>query len=623
MTLFQQKINIKAISLIVIILFLYSFIPVNAQNDLPPSITSILVTNQESREVREPDLGVSRIQNVQVNTAVLDQIIEEFVKNPDITQRIRFDVFDNLSFTASINKKESTLDGGYILSGYLEDTREGRITLVSNRGTISAILTDYTTQYQLKKNFSGLYQFEEIDQSAFPNELEPIIPQSDTINQSSFDNEATTELDSGAIIDLMVVYTDDARLNAGGTTNMVNLINLAVSETNNGYERSNIIQRMNLVHTAEVSYADDSSFNWNTALNNLTNNDGVIDEVRLWRDTYGADLVVLIVNNVTYCGIGWLMTPTYTYDSVGFSVVSRSCATGYYSLAHETGHNMGAHHDRANASGTAMYSYSYGYQAPNFAFRTIMSYNCSTYCPRINNWSNPEIYYGGLPTGVNYLASNSADNRMTLNNTAGIVANFRQSRTIPSSPTNLLLASRNMTSIGMQFSDTSINETGFKIERSINGGAWIQINSLLANQTSYLDTGLTCNVNYAYRVRAYNQSGDSTYSNILNSSTTACVPPTLPSNIQTIISLSAITLNWEDVENESSYIIEESVDDAKSWNLIAVLDENVTTYTVTGLTPGATYSIRLSVENAYGLTMSEPILFTTMTHAIFIPMLKN
>jgi len=623
MTLFQQKINIKAISLIVIILFLFSFIPVNAQNDFPPSITSILVTNQESREVREPDLGVSRIQNVQVNTAVLDQIIEEFVKNPDITQRIRFDVFDNLSFTASINKKESTLDGGYILSGYLEDTREGRITLVSNRGTISAILTDYTTQYQLKKNFSGFYQFEEIDQSAFPNELEPIIPQSDTINQSSFDNEATTELDSGAIIDLMVVYTDDSRLNAGGTTNMVNLINLAVSETNNGYERSNIIQRMNLVHTAEVSYADDSSFNWNTALNNLTNNDGVIDEVRLWRDTYGADLVVLIVNNVTYCGIGWLMTPTYTYDSVGFSVVSRSCATGYYSLAHETGHNMGAHHDRANASGTAMYSYSYGYQAPNFAFRTIMSYNCSTYCPRINNWSNPEIYYGGLPTGVNYLASNSADNRMTLNNTAGIVANFRQSRTIPSSPTNLLLASRNMTSIGMQFSDTSINETGFKIERSINGGAWIQINSLLANQTSYLDTGLTCNVNYAYRVRAYNQSGDSTYSNILNSSTTACVPPTLPSNIQTIISLSTITLNWEDVENESSYIIEESVDDAKSWNLIAVLDENVTTYTVTGLTPGATYSIRLSVENAYGLTMSEPILFTTMTHAIFIPMLKN
>jgi len=623
MTLFQQKINIKAISLIVIILFLFSFIPVNAQNDFPPSITSILVTNQESREVREPDLGVSRIQNVQVNTAVLDQIIEEFVKNPDITQRIRFDVFDNLSFTASINKKESTLDGGYILSGYLEDTREGRITLVSNRGTISAILTDYTTQYQLKKNFSGFYQFEEIDQSAFPNELEPIIPQSDTINQSSFDNEATTELDSGAIIDLMVVYTDDARLNAGGTTNMVNLINLAVSETNNGYERSNIIQRMNLVHTAEVSYADDSSFNWNTALNNLTNNDGVIDEVRLWRDTYGADLVVLIVNNVTYCGIGWLMTPTYTYDSVGFSVVSRSCATGYYSLAHETGHNMGAHHDRANASGTAMYSYSYGYQAPNFAFRTIMSYNCSTYCPRINNWSNPEIYYDGLPTGVNYLASNSADNRMTLNNTAGIVANFRQSRTIPTSPTNLLLASRNMTSIGMQFSDTSINETGFKIERSINGGAWIQINSLLANQTSYLDTGLTCNVNYAYRVRAYNQSGDSTYSNILNSSTTACVPPTLPSNIQTIISLSTITLNWEDVENESSYIIEESVDDAKSWNLIAVLDENVTTYTVTGLTPGATYSIRLSVENAYGLTMSEPILFTTMTHAIFIPMLKN
>lgn len=620
----NQKCKLKRVLYFIIIIFLLiSSSPVQAQDNFPPTITSILTTNQNSFSIDEADLGVVKVQRVQLNTSELGSLVEALDRNPEEIQRIKFDIFENLSFLAVINKKENTLEGGFILSGYLENSLEGRISIVSTNGIISAILTDYTKQYQLKLNRSGQYQFEEIDQSAFPNEMEPIIPLNPVLDQKYFYSE-TTELDSGATIDLMVVYTDDARLTAGGTTNMVNLINLAVSETNTGYERSNIIQRMNLVHTAEVSYADDSSFNWNTALNNLTNTDNVIDEVRTWRDTYGADLVVMIVNNTAYCGIGWLMTPSYTYDSVGFSVVSRACATGYYSLAHETGHNMGAHHDRATAgSSTAMYSYSYGYQAPNFAFRTIMAYNCTTYCPRINNWSNPDVLYGGLPTGVNYLAPNSADNRMTLNNTAGIVANFRQSRTIPIAPNSLVLTSRNMTSIGLQFSDNSINETGFKIERSINGGTWMQINTLLANQTSYLDTELTCNMNYAYRVRAYNLYGDSSYSNTLTSSTTLCVPPPLPANIQTIISLSSIVMNWDDVENETNYIVEESIDDAKSWTILAVLDENATTFSVSGLLPGTTYSIRLSVENDYGTSTSEPMVLTTMTHAVFMPMLKK
>ena len=616
------KLN-KVLYFFIIIFLLFSSSPVKAQNNFPPTITSILTTNQNSFSIEEADLGVVKVQSVQLNTSEFNSLVEALDQNPEENQRIKFDVFEDLSFQAVINKKENTLEGGFVLSGYLENSLEGRITIVSTNGVISAILTDYTKQYQLKLNRSGQYQFEEIDQSFFPNEMEPVIPQNPVLDQNSFDSETTTELDSGATIDLMVVYTDDARLAAGGQTNMVNLINLAVSETNTGYERSNIIQRMNLVHTAEVTYADNSSFNWNTALNNLTNSDSVIDEVRTWRDTYGADLVVMIVNNTTYCGIGWLMTPTYTYDSVGFSIVSRSCATGYYSLAHETGHNMGAHHDRANASGSAMYSYSYGYQAPNFAFRTIMSYNCTTYCPRINNWSNPDVSYGGLPTGVNYLAPNSADNRMTLNNTAGIIANFRQSRTIPTAPNNLLLTSRNMTSIGMQFNDNSINETGFKIERSVNGGTWMQINTLLANQTSFLDTGLTCNMNYAYRVRAYNLSGDSGYSNTITNSTTLCAPPPLPSTIQTIISISSIVMNWDDVEGETNYIVEESVDDAKSWTVLAVLDENTTTFSVSGLLPGTTYAIRMSVENDFGTTISEPMVLTTMTHAVFMPMLKR
>ena len=35
-----------------------------------------------------------------------------------------------------------------------------------------------------------------------------------------------------------------------------------------------------------------------------------------------------------------------------------------------------------------------------------------------NHWSNPEVSYNGIPTGVDYQAANSADNVMALNQTA-------------------------------------------------------------------------------------------------------------------------------------------------------------------------------------------------------------
>jgi protein-tyrosine phosphatase len=46
-------------------------------------------------------------------------------------------------------------------------------------------------------------------------------------------------------------------------------------------------------------------------------------------------------------------------------------------------------------------------------------------CTRIQHWSNPDINYNGVPTGVPAGQPDSADNRLTLNNTAYTVANFR------------------------------------------------------------------------------------------------------------------------------------------------------------------------------------------------------
>jgi len=122
----------------------------------------------------------------------------------------------------------------------------------------------------------------------------------------------------------------------------------------------------------------------------------------------------------------------------GFSVVARSCATGYYSFGHEMGHNMGARHDTYVDSGTTPYTYAHGYTRPAAMspWRTVMAYNnactaASTSCTRIQYWSNPAVSYGGTPMG-----DASSDNHQTLNNTAYTVANFRATAaTVPGAPT--------------------------------------------------------------------------------------------------------------------------------------------------------------------------------------------
>ena len=60
----------------------------------------------------------------------------------------------------------------------------------------------------------------------------------------------------------------------------------------------------------------------------------------------------------------------------------------------------------------------------------------------------------------------------------------------------------------LRWTDTSSNETGFRIERSANGTTFGQIATVGANVTTYSNTNLTAGTRYWYRVRAYNTRGD-------------------------------------------------------------------------------------------------------------------
>lgn len=82
----------------------------------------------------------------------------------------------------------------------------------------------------------------------------------------------------------------------------------------------------------------------------------------------------------------------------------------------------------------------------------------------------------------------------------------------PVSPSGLKASAISSNQINLSWSDNSSIETGFKIERN-NGSRYLVIASIDAGETSYSDVGLSAGVTYFYRVKAYNTSGDSSYSN--------------------------------------------------------------------------------------------------------------
>jgi hypothetical protein len=227
--------------------------------------------------------------------------------------------------------------------------------------------------------------------------------------------------DDGTVFDVMVVYTPAARVSAGGTNAIETRIQLGITETNQAYANSNIIPRLRLVHTEEVSYTE-SPRSMSDDLNRLTStSDGYMDSVHALRNAYGADLVSLIVQRYDYCGIAWLMSGNSpAFESAAFSVVDEFCISPNYSFGHELGHNMGCNHAPDDPVGTGAFNYSFGYKDPSEWFRTIMAYNCPGGCPRIPYFSNPTVDFGGRTTGAAL-----QDNARSINNVRMTVANWR------------------------------------------------------------------------------------------------------------------------------------------------------------------------------------------------------
>jgi titin len=171
---------------------------------------------------------------------------------------------------------------------------------------------------------------------------------------------------------------------------------------------------------------------------------------------------------------------------------------------------------------------------------------------------------------------------------------------LPATPGSLTATAVSSTKINLAWADQSNNEAGFKIERKLTSApVFAEIATVGPNVTSYSNTGLSANTSYAYRLSAYNASGNSGYSNTA-SATTLVSPPAAPSALTAAaVSSSQINLAWTDnASNEDGFKLERQAAGDTIFTEIASLSANVTSYSNTGLNANTIYSYRVRAHRS-------------------------
>ena len=409
-----------------------------ATPDAMPMLLSAPATTDAGRAATKAlaaERSVARRRTVSVNFEHLDP------PAGNAPTALGVELFDGVIVTLDVDRVEKRGPRNYTWTGRVRGYDRGQAVLTVVDGQIAGTITlsdtaaRTTATYQIQSGPGGVQSLRQLNPGGFPTDHPagsetlhaPAHSKSPSFDGSSadFTLKAGASADTGAAIDVMVVYSKQTAAAAG--TAIGAQIQQAIDTANAAYANSGIATRLNLVHVEALNY--DESGNFNTDLSRLTSGtDGYMDEVASLRNTHAADLVSLFIENGQYCGLAWI-GPSTNY---GFSVMNRSCASGNLTLAHELGHNFGALHDPYVDPSTSPYAYGHGYAVPAARWRTVMAYNdacaaAGTSCTRIPYFSNPRLTYGSPAQPLGTISS--SDNARVHNQNASVVASFRTSGT--------------------------------------------------------------------------------------------------------------------------------------------------------------------------------------------------
>ncbi len=306
-------------------------------------------------------------------------------------------------------------------------------------------------------------------------------------------------------------------------------------------------------------------------------------------------------------------------------ITHRGVVIDNYSMGQQTSLPAAPSNLLATATGNSQINLTWTDNASNengFFVESCAGAGCTNFSQVAQAATNATTYaHVGLSAGTTYryrVRSFNGNGNSNYSNVTEAATNG-----VPSAPANLSANASSPSQVNLSWTDNSGNETGFYIERCVNLNCtnFAQIAQTASNITSHSITGLTAGVTYRYRVRAFNATGLSGYSNIAQVVTPTSLPFGAPSNlIATAVSSGQIDLIWTDNSTtEDGFKLYRSVDGVE-FARTAILAPNVTTYSNTGRPAGTTYYYRVMAFNASGNTpFSNTVMVTTFPSATVTP----
>lgn len=241
--------------------------------------------------------------------------------------------------------------------------------------------------------------------------------------------QATQQTSSATQLDMLVLFTEKARQEAGGnpsdcsdTDGLLDYVHQNVTSMDMAFENSQIPAQIGVVTVARLNGFTLIPFNYTTydtaSIYQNRSNLQTSSNIKAFRDLVGADVVSTLVDtqtNLGTCGVAYIQRPGCGGQAPGCGVGAQFSDWTYIletiqctimdTFTHELGHVLGAEHDRANTSATpatASFPYSFGYAYPAYGsgFETMMSQQLdATYYPtRLLQFSNPYVSFQGHPT---------------------------------------------------------------------------------------------------------------------------------------------------------------------------------------------------------------------------------
>ncbi len=302
------------------------------------------------------------------------------------------------------------------------------VTVAVHRGIMSAVATVRSSVYSVGWSHDGP-AVRVLDTRTFPIEASDVGTAPDAAELVLVPTDPAPTKNLTDIVDVLVLYTNNALAVAGGQGALDALIQNSFLDMNVSLENSLVVSAR--VRNVLPGGAQGVLVNYNES-------PGIIDPDprffahRVWartdpqatvdpvtgRDAHLADLVVLLVGDAGYCGVAYTQRPNCgvatgelgcgvgaAYNAFAVSVVSTFCAVQSRSFAHEVGHQFGLEHDPpwGITGGGASFLWSYGHTVSNATVqtRTIMAYEtlatCPFTCPIALHYSNPNVDFQAFP----------------------------------------------------------------------------------------------------------------------------------------------------------------------------------------------------------------------------------